>query len=482
MLFSITIQNLINFFIIAFGIGICSMVILHLSGGSKLRKEVTRYFQIFFALIIVYILSHLLRQTMDGLAGEGVRVALYVVTFLEFLATGFMAYLISLLILFIASPKRSKALGIVFLIILASNIVLLIVSQFTDLFYFFESANVYQRGKGYILSNLSQALMMGFDIFLLIKYRNNFDKKLRPALWTYLLAPLAAIIIQVFIKDIQFIIVATVVGAIYMFAVIIRKLSEEYEAQREENSRIESELNTASEIQAEMLPNIFPAFPERKEFDIFASMNPAKEVGGDFYDFFLIDDEQLGIVMADVSGKGVPAALFMMASKILIQNFTLLSKSPKEVLEIVNNQICSNNKEDMFVTVWLGILNLKTGVLRAANAGHEYPALKTADGNFELVHDKHGLVIGGMAGVSYSEYELELKPGSKLFLYTDGVPEATNASNELFGTERMLESLRSAEDKPPKAILEAVDNSVKEFVKQAPQFDDLTMLCLHYRG
>lgn len=482
MVFSISIQNLINFFIIAVGIGVCALTILQLSSAARLRKEVKRYFRVFFSLIIVYILSHLLRQTMDGLAGEGIRTALYVVTFLEFMATGFMAYLISMLVLFIAKAKRPRVIGIVFLALLVVNIVLLVVSQFTDLYYYFDSANVYHRGSMYILSNLSQALMMGLDIYLLLRYRKKFDRKLRPALWTYLIAPLVAIIIQMFIKDIQFIIVATVGGAFYMYAVIMQELTEQYQAQREANSRIEAELNMASSIQAEMLPNIFPAFPDRKEFDIFASMNPAKEVGGDFYDFFLVDDEHLGIVMADVSGKGVPAALFMMASKILIQNFTMLSKSPKEVLETVNNQICSNNKEDMFVTVWLGILDLKTGELRAANAGHEYPVLKDADGNFELVHDKHGLVIGGMEGVPYREYTLQMKPGSKLFLYTDGVPEATNASEELFGAERMVEALRSAEDESPKVILESVDKAVSEFVKDAPQFDDLTMLCLHYKG
>ena len=186
--------------------------------------------------------------------------------------------------------------------------------------------------------------------------------------------------------------------------------------------------------------------------------------------------------MADVSGKGVPAALFMMVSKILIQNIAMMGNSPAEVLRYVNNQLCTNNPEEMFVTVWYGCLDLETGKLEAANAGHEYPILKKSDGTFELIKDKHGLVIGGMEGVKYKQYELQMDPGSKLFLYTDGVPEATNSANEMFGTDRLVHTLRMVENRTPKQILSHVDSIVKDFVKEAPQFDDLTMLCLEYVG
>ena len=249
-----------------------------------------------------------------------------------------------------------------------------------------------------------------------------------------------------------------------------------------EKERIDTELNLATNIQAGMLPDKFPAFPDRKDFDIYASMDPAKEVGGDFYDFFLIDENKLGIIMADVSGKGIPAALFMMSSKILLKSYTLMNQSPKAALEEVNSQICGSNPEEMFVTVWLGVLDLKTGVLTAANAGHEKPALKQPDGSFELYKDKHGIMVGYMDGVRYKEYELKLEKGAKLFLYTDGVPEATNADQKLFGNDRLIDALRSAEDRTPKEILEAVDAAVNEFVGDAPQFDDLTMLCIQYNG
>ena len=221
---------------------------------------------------------------------------------------------------------------------------------------------------------------------------------------------------------------------------------------------------------------------DRKEFDIFASMNPAKEVGGDFYNFFMIDGDTLGIIIADVSDKGVPAALFMMSSDILLKNHMLMKKSPKAVLEEVNRLICESNREEMFVTVWLGILDIKTGRLTAANAGHEKPAIKSADGSFELYKDRHGMMVGYLDNIKYSEYELTLEKGSKLFLYTDGVVEANNAGNEQFGTVRMTEALRSAENGTPKEILKAVDDAIKGFVNDVPQFDDITMLCLEYKG
>ena len=247
-----------------------------------------------------------------------------------------------------------------------------------------------------------------------------------------------------------------------------------------EKERIATELELAKKIQANMLPDTFPPFPGRTEFDIYGKMTPAKEVGGDFFDFFLLDDDHLALVMADVSGKGIPAALFMMVSKILIKNFAVMgsSASPKEVLEKTNEMLCSHNKEQMFVTVWMGVLEIPTGKIRAVNAGHEYPVIRQPGGQFEIFKDKHGFVIGGMSGLKYTEYEIELKKGGTLFLYTDGVPEATNASSELFGMDRLLESMNSCGSGDPEKLLDHVHNSVNEFVGEAPQFDDLTMLCI----
>ena len=248
----------------------------------------------------------------------------------------------------------------------------------------------------------------------------------------------------------------------------------------QENERIRSELAMASRIQSAMLPGIFPAFPERKEFDIYASMDPVRGVGGDFFDFFFIDRDRLCLLIADVSGKGIPAALFMMASKIILADNAKSGKSPAQILQDTNEAICANNPEEMFVTVWLGILDISTGLLTTANAGHEYPALMHADGQFELFRDRHGLVVGGMPGVKYHEHSLQMYPGSKLFVYTDGVPEATDAENALFGTTRMLEALNAHANESPKQILHGVRQAVNEFVSDMEQFDDLTMMCLEY--
>lgn len=245
-----------------------------------------------------------------------------------------------------------------------------------------------------------------------------------------------------------------------------------------EKERIATELNVATKIQADMLPSIFPPFPSRHEFDIYASMNPAKEVGGDFYDFFLTDEDHLVLVMADVSGKGVPAALFMVIAKTLLKNAAQLTHSPKEILEKVNNQLCENNNADMFVTVWMGIYQISTGRMVMANAGHEYPALYRNGEEFVLYKDKHGMVLAGMENLRYTEYEFQLNPGDKLYLYTDGVPEGTNAELAMYGTERMVAALNKKKDEGPEEILKYVKEDLDEFVAEAPQFDDVTMMCL----
>ncbi len=249
-----------------------------------------------------------------------------------------------------------------------------------------------------------------------------------------------------------------------------------------ERERINTELSLATKIQEGMLPNIWPPFPARTEFDIYASMDPAKEVGGDFYDLFMIDDDHLCMVMADVSGKGIPAALFMMAAKIILSNNAMQGKTPAKILEDANTAICANQHEEMFVTVWLGILTISTGRLVSANAGHEYPVIKMPNEDFLLIKDKHGFVIGGLEGVKYKEFETTLLPGAKLFVYTDGVPEATNAEGAFFGTDRMTKALNEAADKPPKEILAHVRQAIDGFVENAEQFDDLTMLCMEYKG
>lgn len=249
-----------------------------------------------------------------------------------------------------------------------------------------------------------------------------------------------------------------------------------------EKERIETELALANSIQESALPNTFPAFPDRPEFDLYASMDPAKEVGGDFYDFFMTDEDHLALVIADVSGKGVPAALFMMSSKIIINDHALMGGTPAEILERVNRQVYATNHAHMFVTVWLGILEISTGKLTTASAGHEYPMVNL-NGKYEMLKDKHGLAIGAMKKSRYVNTEILLKPGDSIFVYTDGVAEAADAGDRLFGTERTLDALNAIPaDATRKEVLAGVREAVDAFVKEAPQFDDLTMLSLKYFG
>ena len=249
-----------------------------------------------------------------------------------------------------------------------------------------------------------------------------------------------------------------------------------------EKERIGAELNVATQIQADMLPRIFPAFPERTEFDIYATMNPAKEVGGDFYDFFLVDDDHLAVVIADVSGKGVPAALFMVIAKTLIKNHAQNKDCPGDVFTQTNEQLCEGNDAGLFVTAWMGILEISTGKFTYVNAGHNPPLLRHADGSFEWLKSRPGFVLAGMEGVRYRENVMELAQGDTLYLYTDGVTEATNGAQELFGDDRLQNALNEQPDLPVDDLLHKIKNDIDSFVGEAEQFDDITMLGLKYHG
>ena len=257
----------------------------------------------------------------------------------------------------------------------------------------------------------------------------------------------------------------------------------EQEHRKQEQERIVQELSMAREIQANALPNVFPAFPDREEFSLFASMSPAKEVGGDFYDFFLVDSDHLALVIADVSGKGIPAALFMMLSKTLIKNELMNGCDPAKAMERVNLQLWERNSSRMFVTVWLAVLEISTGKGLACNAGHEHPALRRSGEPFDLVVYPHGTIAGISRKARYQNREFVLLPGDCVFVYTDGIPEATNGSREMFTEERLVAALNACpEGSSPEEILQTVKTAVNAFVGDAEQFDDLTMMCLKYRG
>lgn len=244
--------------------------------------------------------------------------------------------------------------------------------------------------------------------------------------------------------------------------------------------RMEQELVVARTIQESALPRVFK-FPG-DNFSLYATMKPAREVGGDFYDYFFISNKAFCMVIADVSGKGIPAALFMMRCRTMIQSHAREGYKPAEILAECNNILCEGNEAEMFVTVWFGMLDLETGVMRCANAGHEYPIIRHAGGDYELYKDPHGLVLAGMKDIKYEEYELQFAPGDKLFVYTDGIPEAINDEQEQYGTERLIRTLNTLKDSAPAETLPAVMDDIRQFVGDEVQFDDITMLGFEYGG
>ncbi len=244
--------------------------------------------------------------------------------------------------------------------------------------------------------------------------------------------------------------------------------------------RIEQELILARTIQESALPNNFD-FPDRDDFELFASMKAAKVVGGDFYDFFFVGLNKIALVIADVSGKGIPAALFMMRSKTAIRSFAEMGGSPEEIFKKANKELCEGNEAEMFVTTWIGIVDLSTGLIRCANAGHEYPAICHAGGEYELIRDQHTLALAAMPTSKPKEYEIQLQPGDRLFVYTDGVAEALNENTEQYGTERMIETLNTTTSMTITETLPVLSESLTNFKGNAEQFDDITMLGIEYK-
>jgi len=247
-------------------------------------------------------------------------------------------------------------------------------------------------------------------------------------------------------------------------------------------ARIDAELAFAKAIQHSALPSVFPPYPGRKEFDIHAAMFTAKEVGGDFYDFYFVDEDTLAFLVADVSGKGIPAAMFMMQSKALLKSCAESGMPIEQVFTTANEKLCAGNDAGMFVTAWMGLLNVKTGQVTFANAGHNPPLVCRGNGGFEYHKTRPGFVLAGMEGIRYRRFDMQLAPGDTLYLYTDGVTEATDANQTLYGEKRLLDLVSSRRGASAKAICDAVKADVDVFAGDAEQFDDITMLCLTWHG
>ena len=364
--------------------------------------------------------------------------------------------------------------------VIRAGLVLALLSRFINIFtghYFTVSPEgVYHRSTLYPLSMVFVIVTLISVAVVVIKERKRFKKYQLVVLWAYILAPFVASVFSIFVYGL------TIAPGVVMLTMLLIYCALNI-TQGREKAVADRDLSVASSIQENILPQIFPYLPERKEFDIYASMTAAKEVGGDFYDFFMIDEDHIALVMADVSGKGIPAALFMMVSRTMIKNYTLTGQySPSKILEHVNDQICEGNSAGLFVTVWLAIIDLSTGKGVAANAGHEHPVLRRNGEQFEMVKYRHSVAVATMEGIKFKEHPFELHPGDTLFVYTDGVAEATNADSELFGEERLLSALNKNPNASPRELLWNVMGDINGFVNGSKQFDDITMLSLKYFG
>ncbi|MCR4881649.1 MAG: SpoIIE family protein phosphatase [bacterium] len=260
------------------------------------------------------------------------------------------------------------------------------------------------------------------------------------------------------------------------------KMTKDIKSITQERAKINSELSIAKSIQASSLPSVFPPFPEKKEFDIFALMEPAKEVGGDFYDFFFLNENEFMFLLADVSGKGVPAALFMMTVKTLINNFAQVDCSKEQLMESINKKICETNKQGFFVTMLAGIVNIKTGELTVINCGHNLPLIKRLNESYEYLQLEPNIPLGIFEDAKYEVYKTVINHGDIIYAYTDGVTESTNISNKMFGERRLKDCLNTIEDDDVNLIAQKVKESVHKYADTVPQSDDITMLIFKYNG
>ena len=338
-----------------------------------------------------------------------------------------------------------------------------------------DETGTYVRGPLYMVFMLFIFVSMFSVVLIVVMRRNWFSKRQVAVILIFILTPIPTVLLSMLVYGISVNNVMCMMDTLVMYAVLNIE-------QGRQKLAVQKELSTAASIQEGVLPSSFPLFPERSEFDVYASMDPAREIGGDFYDAFLTDEDHLALVVGDVAGKGIPAALFMLMARTLIKSRAQLGGTPAEIVKDVNVRLFEDNKAKMFVTIWLAIVDLKTGHVMEVNAGHECPAIRRAGGDFELIRTRHDLVVGGRKKAVFHDIEYDLAPQDEIFIYTDGVPEASDAQRKMYGTDRMIAALNANKDDTPEELLIHVRKSVDDFVGDADQFDDLTMLAFIYKG
>ncbi|MBR3227077.1 MAG: serine/threonine-protein phosphatase, partial [Erysipelotrichaceae bacterium] len=436
------------------GVFICGVLFFACLGNERdLAQQSTHYFTMLIVLTSMSFLVNEIEWYIAGLAGyRGLCLILNTLTkWLDVGMTYFFYRYVRTTLDF--EGKLAEWSGKVITFALIPAFLILVFNLFRPVCFSIDAQGFLRQEKLYWLVDLYLIIVAPLTSYQLVKSKASRRQKI--IAFSFIVIP---IIHYILIKGAHG--YATQYGSVLVSIILMYSML--FTERGRKLAATQTELTTATRIQNAMLPSIFPPYPDRREFDIYALMDPAREVGGDFYDFFLVDDDHLGLVMADVSGKGIPAALFMTISKAIIHSYAMLGIPVDSILKQTNQTLSSGNNVDMFVTVWMGILEISTGKLTAANAGHEYPAIRRKGGDFELYKDKHGLVLGAISGLEYTSYEIQLEPGDQIFLYTDGVPEATDRNRELFGMDRMLKALNKEKDISPKEILDNVRQAVDD--------------------
>ena len=456
---------------------ICIMILIFLLMTNYLSKEKKRALLFFVFFTACLLLSdryvNVFRSSSTDLGFFMERLCKYLVFFnLLNVVYGFGEFLKCIYIENHPDKNIPKTFNIIKVIILIGHI-FLFVSQFTNFYYSYDINNVYHREKFYFICYIFPLLSTILQYIVIFKELKHTKKYIFIPLVMYFALPFVGAIIQIFYAGLS--LVNIVIGGV----VIILYSVTIYDANimLEEKKKTEADLKIANEIQQNEIPNKFPAFPNRKDFDLYAIMKPAKEVGGDFYDYFLLDDKHLAIVVADVSGKGVPAALNMFKTKLLIRGNGFNVGDPAKVLTLVNNEFFDGNKLDMFVTIWFGIINLSTGRLTFANAGHEDLIICSDENGFDTYKTKHGIPIGTLRSYKYENQTIKLSKGDKLFIYTDGVTDSLDDNEKRYGINSLIRVLNKGKNKDVKELVNSVKNDVITYSKEHKQYDDMTMLC-----
>ena len=469
------------------GAGVLSIVICTMLyyGCFSEEKGADKSIRLFMLMLVCDAVLQFLDPVtflMDGIAE--LRTLNLISNTLYFLIADYLMYLLwrYIRVYLPTNSTLARRLDRVMVVVLVPELLCALANLFVPIFFYAdEQGTTYATDISMLSSSYILALFICATLYF-VRVKAPLRNKI--VLSLYYILPVASIVTYYFVDTGgAYLPDAPLISITLMYVVLVSERSKKLAA-------TSAELDMATRIQANMLPNTFPAFPKRKEFELYATMDPAKEVGGDFYDFFLVDDDHLALVMADVSGKGVPAALFMMTARTLIKDAALEGLDPSSVMFRVNERLDENNKDGLFVTVWLGILELSTGELTYSDAGHE-KLLLYQQGAWRF------LPKGGCTALAvlepdefddlpesyrYRNETIQLQPGDMLFQYTDGVTEATDAQEELFGDERLLNAMKDADDNAPESLLPHVRRRIDEFVKDAPQFDDITMLGLRYLG